>query len=123
MADRLSATLRRYVVRHIALQDLVLRQSLSTPAASLLWAAMQFRSRVIVSGEPGAGKTTMLNALLHSAPVHHCVRSCEEIRELSVPLTHGGYYEVRPPGLDGNSEISMRDLLKFVLAMQLILPT
>jgi Flp pilus assembly CpaF family ATPase len=46
------------------------------------------------------------------------VRSCEEIRELAVPITHGSYYEVRPPALDGTGEISMRDLVKFVLAMR-----
>jgi pilus assembly protein CpaF len=71
-----------------------------------------------VSGEPGAGKTTLAAALLAAAPPSHCVRSCEEIRELAVPVTHGSYYEVRPPALDGTGEISMRDLVKFVLAMR-----
>jgi hypothetical protein len=32
-----------------------------------------------------------------------------------VPVTHGSYYEVRPPALDGTGEISLRDLVKFVL--------
>ena len=35
-----------------------------------------------------------------------------------MPITHGSYYEVRPPALDGTGEISMRDLVKFVLAMR-----
>ncbi len=118
ITDRLSATIRRYVVRHVSLADLVRRRSLSTEAAGFLWAAMQFRSRIVVSGEPGAGKTTMLAALLSAAPASQCVRCCEEIREVSVPLTHGSYYEVRPPGLDGGSEITLRDLVKFTLAMR-----
>ena len=46
------------------------------------------------------------------------MRCCEEIRELSAPIAHGAYYEVRPPGLDGTGEISLRDLVKFVLAMR-----
>ena len=79
---------------------------------------MQLRSRVAVSGEPGAGKTTLAAALLAAAPPSHCVRACEEIRELSVPITHGSYYEVRPPALDGTGEIALRDLVKFVLAMR-----
>ncbi len=79
---------------------------------------MQIRSRITVSGEPGAGKTTMASALIAAGPAHHCVRSCEEVREISVPVTHGGYYEVRPPSLDGTGEISLRDLVKFVLAMR-----
>ncbi len=118
ISDRLSATLRRYVVRHVSLADLVRRGSLPAEAAGFLWAAMQFRSRIVVSGEPGAGKTTMLAALLAAAPANQCVRCCEEIREVSVPLTHGGYYETRPPGLDGGSEVNLRDLVKFTLAMR-----
>ncbi|HXY91618.1 MAG TPA: ATPase, T2SS/T4P/T4SS family [Acidimicrobiia bacterium] len=118
VGDRLSATLRRYVVRNVTLDDLVVRDSLSGEAAAFLRALMQLRSRVAISGEPGAGKTTLAAALLAAAPPSHCVRSCEEIRELAVPITHGSYYEVRPPALDGTGEISMRDLVKFVLAMR-----
>jgi pilus assembly protein CpaF len=118
VGDQLSATLRRYVVRNVTLDDLVHRDSLSREAAGLLRLLMQLRSRVAVSGEPGAGKTTLAAALLAAAPASHCVRACEEIRELAVPITHGSYYEVRPPALDGTGEISLRDLVKFVLAMR-----
>jgi pilus assembly protein CpaF len=118
VGDQLSATLRRYVVRNVTLDDLVHRDSISVGAAEFLGALMQIRSRVAVSGEPGAGKTTLAAALLAAAPASHCVRACEEIRELAVPITHGSYYEVRPPALDGTGEISLRDLVKFVLAMR-----
>jgi pilus assembly protein CpaF len=118
IAEHVSATVRRYTVRDVSLDELVARDTLSAAAAWFLDAMMQFRSRVIVSGEPGAGKTTLLSALLAAAPPTHCVRCCEEIRELAVPLMHGGYYEVRPPGLDGTGEIGLRDLVKFVLAMR-----
>ena len=118
IADRLSATLRRYVVRDVGLDDLVARETLTREAAAFLWALMQTRSRVAVSGEPGAGKTTLAAALLAAVPPAHCVRCCEEIREIAVPVVHGAYYEVRPPGLDGTGEISLRDLVKFVLAMR-----
>ncbi len=118
ISDHLSATLRRYTVRRVTLADLVARGSLDDRAAAFLWAAMQTRSRVAVSGEPGAGKTTLLAALLAAMPAGQCVRCCEEIRELSVPLVHGAYYETRPPSLDGTGEITLRDLVKFVLAMR-----
>ncbi len=118
VADQLSATLRRYTVRNVTLEHLVARDSLDPSAAAFLHAVMQVRSRVAISGEPGAGKTTMAAALLAAGPPSHCVRSCEEIRELSVPITHGAYYEVRPASLDGTGEIGLRDLVKFVLAMR-----
>jgi pilus assembly protein CpaF len=118
VSDRLSATVRRYTVRDVTLDALVARDALTEQAAAFLWAMMQVRSRIVVSGEPGAGKTTLAAALLAGVPTAHCVRSCEEIRELAVPILHGGYYEVRPPGLDGDGEISLRDLVKFVLGMR-----
>jgi pilus assembly protein CpaF len=118
VSDRLSATLRRYTVRDVSLDDLATFGTLSAEAARFLHAVMQLRSRIAISGEPGAGKTTLAAALLAAAPPGQCVRCCEEIREISVPVTHGGYYEVRPATLDGTGEISLRDLVKFVLAMR-----
>jgi pilus assembly protein CpaF len=118
VSDHLSATLRRYTVRNVTLGELVRREALTSSAAGFLWAAMQTRTRITVSGEPGAGKTTLAAALMAAEPANHCVRSCEEIREIAVPVTHGAYYEVRPPSLDGTGEISLRDLVKFVLAMR-----
>ncbi len=118
ISDQLSATIRKYVVKNISLKDLTARGSLSLSAAGFLWAMMQTRSRIVVSGEPGAGKTTLLSALLLAVPGHHCVRCCEEIREIAVDFTHGGYYEVRHSGVDGTGEISLRDLVKFTLAMR-----
>ncbi len=118
VGDRLSATVRRYTVREVTLDDLVSRGTVSAAAARFLESLMQLRSRIIISGEPGAGKTTLAAALLAAAPPNHCVRCCEEIREIAVPVTHGGYYEVRPPGVDGTGEITLRDLVKFVLAMR-----
>jgi pilus assembly protein CpaF len=118
VSDRLSATLRRYTVRDASLDELVARDALSEEAAAFMWAVMQVRSRIAISGEPGAGKTTLAAALLAAVPASHCVRCCEEIREIAVPVVHGSYYEVRPPGLDGTGEIDMRQLVKFVLAMR-----
>jgi len=118
VADRLSATLRRYTVCDVTLDELVRRESLTRQAADFLGALMRLRSRVVVSGEPGAGKTTLLGALIATTPPQHCIRACEEIRELAVPLVHGAYYEVRPPGLDGTGEIDLRQLVKFVLGMR-----
>lgn len=118
IADELSATIRRYALRRQTLDSLVSLGSLTRPAADFLAAAMQASASVIVSGPPGAGKTSFLSALINAVPVDHCIRACEEVRELHVPLIHGSYYEARPPSLDGSGEISLRDLVKVTLAMR-----
>lgn len=118
VSDRLSATIRRYALRRETLESLVALGSVSRGAASFLAAAMRASASVVVSGPPGAGKTSFLSALIAAVPVDHCIRACEEVRELHVPLVHGSYYEARPPALDGGGEISLRDLVKVTLAMR-----
>ncbi|MGH8913070.1 MAG: CpaF family protein [Acidimicrobiia bacterium] len=118
VSDHLSATIRRYALRRETLSSLVDLGSISGSAAGFLAAAMRASASVIVSGPPGAGKTSFLSALIAAAPLDHCVRACEEVRELHVPLIHGSYYEARPPSLDGSGEISLRDLVKITLAMR-----
>ncbi len=118
VGDQLSATIRKYALRRQTLDALVALGSLTPAAAAFLEAAMRASASVIISGPPGSGKTSFLSALIAAVPADHCIRSCEEVRELHVPLVHGSYYESRPPSLDGSGEISLRDLVKVILAMR-----
>jgi pilus assembly protein CpaF len=118
IADQLSATIRRYALRRETLTSLVELGSLTRAAAGFLAVAMRTTASFLVSGPPGAGKTSLLAALIQAVPPAQCIRSCEEVRELHVPMLHGSYYESRPPALDGKGEVSLRDLVKVVLAMR-----
>ncbi|MGI9648009.1 MAG: CpaF family protein [Acidimicrobiia bacterium] len=118
VADSLSATIRRYALRRQTLAGLIQLGSLPPSAAGFLWALMQTNASTLLSGPPGAGKTSLLSALVAAAPPTHCIRAVEEVRELSVPIVHGSYYEARPPSLDRSGEVAMRDLVKVVLAMR-----
>ena len=118
ISDELSATIRRHRFSRERLSQMVQLGSLTSAAAGYLWALLQARSGVVVSGPPGAGKTSMLSAMLAAAPPSHCIRCAEEIRELHVPFALGGYYEARPPAADGTGEIDLRAIVKFLLAMR-----
>ena len=118
VADRLSATIRRYALRRESLDTMVELSALTRAAAGFLSAAMGTTTSIVVSGPPGAGKTSLLSALLAAVPPGQCVRSCEEVRELHVPLVHGSFYEAKPPSLDGSGAVDLRDLVKVVLAMR-----
>ncbi len=118
VADRLSFTLRKYTLRRESLAYLVERDTMTPAAAGLMWAAAQAKRSTLFSGPPSAGKTSNLAAYIAAVPPSHCIRACEEIRELSVPLTLGSCYETRPAGVDGTGEITLRHLVKFILAMR-----
>jgi pilus assembly protein CpaF len=119
IADHVSATIRKYTMRRETLSHLVELNSLSPAAAGFLWAVAQTGASVLVSGQPGAGKTSLLSSIMAAAPATHCVRCIEDVRELHVPLSpHSSYYEARTPGLDGSGEVSVRTLVRTVLAMR-----
>ena len=118
VADRLSVTIRKYTVKNYDLGFLVEGEVLSSTAAAFLWAAAQSSTTVLFSGPPGAGKTTLMSAYLRAVPPVRCMRVCEEVRELDIPLVHGSFYEATPPTLDGGRRYTLRDLVKVVLAQR-----
>ncbi len=118
VADRLSATIRKYTVKNHDLEFLVDKDVVSRPASVFLGAAARATTTILFSGPPGAGKTTLLSAYLRAVPVDRCVRICEEVREIDVPLIHGSFYEASPPTLEGKRRYTLRDLVKVVLAQR-----
>ena len=118
VADRLSVTLRKYTVKNYDLSFLMESGVMSRTAAVFLWVVARANTTILFSGPPGAGKTTLLSAYLRLVPADRCVRVCEEVRELDMPLVHGSFYEASPPNLDGSRRYTLRDLVKVVLAQR-----
>jgi pilus assembly protein CpaF len=85
-----SFTLRIPQKRNATLDDLVKLNSL-TPAAADFLAVLMLAKRVkiLVAGPPGAGKTTVLDALLRAVPARRKVIIAEENPELGAPLLKG----------------------------------
>ena len=89
-----SFSLRVPQKRNTTLSDLVSFGSVSPPAAVFLSILMMVRrARVLVAGPPGAGKTTMIEALLRAVPPRRRVICAEEERELNAPLLNGEYWQ------------------------------
>jgi len=89
-----SFSLRVPQKRNTTLGDLVSFGSLSPAAATLLETFMKIRrTRLLVAGPPGAGKTTLIEALLRAVPASRRVICAEEQRELNAPLLNGEYWQ------------------------------
>ena len=87
-------TLRLPQKRNTTLEDLVLFDSISSPALEFLTVLMAAaRVKVLVVGPPGAGKTTVIEALLRAVPPWRRTIVAEENRELSAPLLNGEYWQ------------------------------
>lgn len=119
VSDRLSVTLRKYTIADETLDSLVQRGSMPTSAAALLWALAQVSASLLFSGPTGAGKTTAMSAWLRAIPDDICIRMCEEVRELHIPLSlHSSFYEASGVAMDGGRLYSLRDLIKVCLSQR-----
>ncbi|WP_257429770.1 CpaF family protein [Nocardioides carbamazepini] len=63
VTPRPSVVIRRHRLMHVTLEDLVERGAMTPVVASFLRAAVRARKSIVVSGEQGAGKTTLVRAL------------------------------------------------------------
>ncbi len=113
--DRMNIQIRKFVLSAVDLDDLVAKQSMTAAAATLLRGAIASDRTVLVSGAPGAGKTTLVNCLLREVDPQLRVVSCEEVFEIGVDLPDMTQMQTREAGLDGGARITLRDLVREAL--------
>ena len=100
------------------LAQLVAFGSLSTQAAEFLRACVRSGQNILVSGGTQAGKTTLLGALLGSAPTHERIVTVEETFELDLSAPDVVAMQCRQPNLEGTGEVTLRRLIKEALRMR-----
>ena len=99
--------------------DQLVRFGAITPeGATILQIIGRVRCNVIISGGTGSGKTTLLNCLTGYIDQEERVITCEDTAELQLQQPHVVRLETRPPNLEGEGEITMRDLVKNCLRMR-----
>ncbi|MFB4312838.1 CpaF family protein [Actinomadura sp. 21ATH] len=110
-------TIRRFP-RAYSMQELVQMGSLDQPTALLLAALVRARLNVVVTGGTGTGKTTFLNALSGFVPPHERIVTIEDSAELQLQQDHVIRLESRPPNIEGEGAITIRDLVRNSLRMR-----
>ena len=76
------------------------------------------RVNVLISGGTGSGKTTLLNCLTRYIDNDERIVTCEDAAELQLQQPHVVRLETRPPNLEGEGQITMRDLVRNCLRMR-----
>ncbi|MGZ8296540.1 MAG: CpaF family protein [Allosphingosinicella sp.] len=92
--------------------------SMSDKMATVLKIAGASRFNIIISGGTGSGKTTMLNALSKLIDPGERVITIEDAAELRLQQPHWLPLETRPPNLEGQGAITIRDLVINALRMR-----
>ena len=116
--DGATLTIRKFKKDKLTLQQLVKYNSISPEGAEVLRILGRVRANVLISGGTGSGKTTLLNCLTAFIEKDERVITCEDSAELQLQQPHVVRLETRPPNLEGEGEINMRDLVKNCLRMR-----
>src|SRR5262245_3287410 len=116
--DGPALTIRKFKKDKLKLDQLAKFGSISPEGKTLLEIIGRVRCNIIVSGGTGSGKTTLLNCLSASIDMDERVITCEDSAELQLQQPHVVRLETRPPNLEGEGQITMRDLVKNCLRMR-----
>ncbi|XSG81593.1 MAG: ATPase, T2SS/T4P/T4SS family [Methyloligella sp. ZOD6] len=116
--DGPTLTIRKFKRDRLTLDQLVRYGSISPEGRTLLAIIGRVRCNVIISGGTGSGKTTLLNCLTAYIDPDERVITCEDSAELQLQQPHVVRLETRPPNLEGEGEVTMRDLVKNCLRMR-----
>ena len=116
--DGCSISIRKFAKKSITLDVMSRQNNLSEGVARVLKIASACRLNVVISGGTGSGKTTMLNAMSQLIDTGERVVTIEDAAELQLQQPHVVRLETRPANLEGQGEITMRDLVKNALRMR-----
>ena len=116
--DGPSISIRKFSKKSITLDVMAKQKNISDRMATILKIAARSRLNVLISGGTGSGKTTLLNALSQLIDHGERIVTIEDAAELQLQQPHVVRLETRPANLEGDGEITMRELVKNSLRMR-----
>jgi len=116
--DGPSISIRKFSKQKITLDIMEQTNNLSPEMATVLKIASRARLNILISGGTGSGKTTLLNALSRMIDNGERIVTIEDAAELQLQQPHVVRLETRPPNLEGQGEITQRELVKNGLRMR-----
>jgi pilus assembly protein CpaF len=111
-------TVRKFSHTPYTVDDLT-RFGTATPEMfQFLRACIEARLNIFVSGGTGSGKTTFLNVLSSFIPNDERIVTIEDAAELQLRQEHVITLEARPANIEGEGEITIRNLLRNAMHMR-----
>jgi len=111
-------TIRKFSKTPYTFKDLVRFGSMTEEIADFLRACVEARLNIVISGGTGSGKTTLLNVLSSFIPNDERILTVEDSAELQLPQDHVVRLETRPKNIEGEGEVTIRDLVRNTLRMR-----
>jgi pilus assembly protein CpaF len=111
-------TIRKFSQDPYTVGDLIAFGTLNKQAAHFIDRCVRGRLNTVISGGTGTGKTTLLNVLSAFIPNDERIVTVEDAKELRLQQDHVCSMEARPPNIEGQGEVKIRDLVRNALRMR-----
>ena len=111
-------TIRKFSKDVLTVDKMIEFGSFDQRMAEFLEDCVKGRLNIVVSGGTGSGKTTLLNVLSSYVPATERIVTLEDSAELQLKQDHVVTLETRPPNIEGEGEVTMRDLVRNALRMR-----
>ena len=111
-------TIRKFSRDPYTMDDLINFGSITPKAAQFLAACVNGKLNILISGGTGTGKTTTLNAMSAYIPNVERIVTIEDAAELQLQQQHVITLESRPPNIEGQGEVRIRELVRNSLRMR-----
>jgi pilus assembly protein CpaF len=111
-------TIRKFRQDRYDMAGLISVGTLSQETSELLQRCVEARLNILISGGTGAGKTTLLNSLSAAIPNSERIITIEDAAELQLDQRHVLRLESRPKNIEGEGEVSIRELVRNSLRMR-----
>jgi pilus assembly protein CpaF len=111
-------TIRKFANKRLDLQEMIRLGTLDEGTVDFLQRCIAAQLNILISGGTGTGKTTLLNALSQAISDAERIVTIEDAAELQLKQNHVLRLEGRPKNIEGQGEISIRDLVRNALRMR-----
>jgi pilus assembly protein CpaF len=111
-------TIRKFAVDPFQEADLISFGTMTQRVADFLRACVRGRLNVLISGGTGSGKTTTLNVISSYIPGDERIVTVEDAAELQLHQEHVLTLEARPANIEGQGQVTIRDLVRNTLRMR-----
>ncbi|NPV56983.1 MAG: CpaF family protein [Anaerolineae bacterium] len=116
--DGPSITIRKFQKDKLSIEQLINLGSITPSFSELVRACVIARLNILISGGTGSGKTTLLNILSSFIPSDERIVTIEDAAELKLQQIHVVRLETKPPNSEGQSAVTIRDLVRNSLRMR-----
>lgn len=111
-------TIRRFPKQPITMEKLIENESITQEVVQFLKKVVEAGYSILIGGGTSSGKTTFLNVLSDFIPHKERIITIEDCAELQIQgIDNLVRLEAKPANMEGNKEITIRDMIRTALRM------